>query len=70
MNPEIINLYIEQMLKEVTEGVKYRILLEAQLKYTEKLNADLAAKLKEAEAQIEKLNRKKIKEVNTSADNF
>jgi hypothetical protein len=69
MNPDLINLYIECLLKEVTEGVKSRILLETQMKYTEKMNAELQRQLKEAEAQIEKLNKKKSKEVNTS-DNF
>lgn len=66
MNPELVNIYIERLIKEVTEGVKSRILLETQLKFTEMLNADLQNKLKEAEAQLEKLNKKKNKEVNTS----
>lgn len=66
MNPELVNIYIERLIKEVTEGVKSRILLETQLKFTEMLNAELQNKLKEAEAQLEKLNKKKTKEVNTS----
>lgn len=66
MNAELVNIYIERLVKEVSEGVKTRILLETQLKFTEMLNADLQTKLKEAEAQLEKLNKKKNKEVNTS----
>lgn len=70
MNPEIVNIYIERLLNEVTEGVKARILLETQLKYTEMMNAQLQSNLKDAESQIEKLNKKKSKEVNTSAETF
>lgn len=66
MNPEIINLYIDRLLNEVTEGVKSRILLETQMKYTEMMNGQLQNKINELELQIEKLNKKKSKEVNTS----
>ena len=66
MNTELINLYIECLLKEVLEGVKSRILLETQLKYTEMINAQLQTKITELESQVEKINKKKPKEV----DNF
>lgn len=67
MNTDLINLYIDRLLNEVTEGVKSRILLETQMKYTEMMNAQLQAKIKELEVQLEKLNNKKSKkEVNTS----
>jgi len=66
MNPELINFYIERLLAEVTEGVKSRILLETQLKYTEMINSQLQTKITELESQVEKLNKKKSKEVNTS----
>lgn len=66
MNPELINIYIERLLNDVTEGVKTRILLETQLKFTELMNAQLQTKITELESQIEKLNKKKSKEVNTS----
>ena len=67
MNPEIVNIYIEKLINEVTEGVKSRILLETQLKYTEKINADLQLQLKELQIQQEK-QQKRInkKEVDTS----
>lgn len=70
MNPEIVNIYIERLLKEVEELTKNRLLTDTQLKYTEMLNAQLQSKVKQLEAEIEK-NSKKInkKEVNTS-DNF
>lgn len=73
MNPEIINMYIEQLLNEVSEGAKSRILLQTQLKYTESLNNLLKQKVTELEAQAEKQNKKtsKSKEVDTSSlDNF
>ena len=66
MNPELINLYIDRLLQEIQELTKNRLLIETQLKYTERMNSELQNKLKELEAQIEKLNKKKSKEVNTS----
>lgn len=66
MNAELINFYIECLLKEVSESAKSRILLETQLKYTEMINGQLQTKINELEAQLEKLNKKKSKEVSTS----
>jgi phage shock protein A len=66
MNPEIVNMYIERLLQEIQELTKNRLLIETQLRYTEKMNVEFQTKLKEAEVQIEKLNKKKSKEVNTS----
>jgi septal ring factor EnvC (AmiA/AmiB activator) len=65
-NPELINLYIENLMNEVTEGTKARVLLQTQLKYTELMNTQLQSKITELETQLEKLNKKKVKEV----DNF
>ena len=70
MNPEIVNIYIERLLNEVTEGVKARILLETQLKYTEMMNSKLQLKINELEIQVEKLNKKKSKEINTSTEKY
>lgn len=70
MNPEIVNIYIERLLNEVTEGVKARILLETQLKYTEIMNSKLQLKINELEIQVEKLNKKKSKEINTSTEKY
>ena len=66
MNPDLVNIYIERLLHEVGELTKTRILLDTQLKYTEMLNANLQRQLAEVQTQIEKLNKKKSKEVNTS----
>ena len=65
-NPELINLYIENLMNEVTEGTNARVLLQTQLKYTELMNTQLQSKITELETQLEKLNKKKVKEV----DNF
>lgn len=66
MNTDLVNIYIERLLNEITEGVKSRILLETQLKYTEGLNLQLKSKVEDLQSQVEKLNKKKSKEVNTS----
>ena len=66
MNPDLVNIYIERLLNEVSELTKTRILLDTQLKFTEMLNAGLQQQLNEVNLQVEKLNKKKLKEVNTS----
>ena len=66
MNPDLVNIYIDRLLNEVGELTKTRILLDTQLKYTEMLNANLSEQLKQFQSQIEKLNKKKSKEVDTS----
>jgi len=66
MDPEIVNIYIERLLNEVAEGAKSRILLETRLKYAESINNNLSVRIKELEEQIEKQNKRKQKEVNTS----
>jgi hypothetical protein len=65
-NPELINLYIENLINEITEGTKNRVLLQTQLKYTELINSQLQSKITDLEGQLEKLNKKTKKEV----DNF
>jgi predicted extracellular nuclease len=63
MNSDLINIYIENLLNEISEGAKSRVLLQTQLKYTELLNNQLQAKVTELETQLqsqqEKLNKKK-----------
>jgi hypothetical protein len=69
MNPEIVNIYIERLIKEIEELTKNRLLTDTQLKYTEMLNAQLQTRVKQLESELEKTNKKNKKEVNTS-DNF
>lgn len=81
MNPEFLNMYIEQLITEIGENAKSRILLQTQLRYTESVNGQLTGRISELENEIvnlqnqlqsqqEKLNKKKSKEVNTSDDQF
>lgn len=62
MNPELINMYIERLLNEIQETTKTRLLLETQLKFTEKMNGDLVNKIKSLEEQIEKQSKKQKKQ--------
>jgi len=66
MNPEIVNMYIERLLQEIQELTKNRLLVETQLRYTERMNAEFQNKITQLEQQVEKLNKKKLKEVPTS----
>ena len=67
MNPDLVNIYITRVLKEVEELTKNRLLVETQLQYTEQLNVSLSEKVKQLEEQLEKQNKKlNKKEVNTS----
>ena len=67
MNPDLVNIYITRILKEIEELTKNRLLVETQLQYTEQLNVSLSQKVKQLEDQLEKQNKKlNKKEVNTS----
>ena len=66
MNPEIVNMYIERLLQEISELTKNRLLVETQLRYIERMNAEFQNKISQLEQQVEKLNKKKLKEVPTS----
>lgn len=59
MNPEIVNLYIERLLREIEELNKNRLLVETQLRFTESLNVSFSEKIKSLESQLEKQNTKK-----------
>jgi phage shock protein A len=78
MNAELINFYIEKLLNEVIEGVKTRVLLETQLKYSEQINQKLQNELNEIKSEYEEYKtkqeninkRRKTKEADTSENNF
>ena len=69
MEVEFVNMYIERLVKEVEELTKSRLLNEARLNYIEFGNQKLIQKIEELEKLIEKQNKKKVKEVDTS-ENF
>lgn len=62
MNPELVNMYIERLLNEIQETTKTRLLLETQIKFTEKMNSELIEKLKQFEEQAEKQAKKQKKQ--------
>jgi hypothetical protein len=70
MEIEFVNAYIERMIQEIVELTKSRLLNEARLSYIESVNKKLLLKIEELESQIEKQNKRKIKEVNTSTEAF
>ena len=70
MDVEFVNAYMERLVQEVGELTKTRLLNEARLKYMESVNAKLLQQIQDLEKQIEKQNKKKTKEVNTSIEDF
>jgi hypothetical protein len=68
MEVEFVNAYIERLIQEVQELTKTKLLNEAKLKYMESVNTKLVRKTEELEKQIDKQNKKKTKEVNTSEE--
>jgi cell division protein FtsB len=66
MEVEFVNAYIERLIQEVQELTKTKLLNEAKLKYMESVNTKLVRKTEELEKQIDKQNKNKTKEVNTS----
>ena len=66
MEIEFVNMYIERLVKEVEELTKSRLLNEARLNYIESGNQKLIRKIEELEKLVEKQNKKKVKEVDTS----
>lgn len=70
MDVEFVNAYMERLVLEVGELTKTRLLNEARLKYMESVNTKLLQQIQDLEKQIEKQNKKKAKEVNTSIEDF
>jgi hypothetical protein len=66
MDNDFVNIYIEVIVKEVEELTKTRLLDTARFKYLELANQKLLQKIEELEKQLEKQNKKKKPEVDTS----
>ena len=66
MEVEFVNAYIERMIQEIVELTKSRLLNEARVSYIESVNKKLLLKIEELEKQIERQNKRKTKEVDTS----
>jgi len=68
MHPDFANFYILKLLKEIEESTKARLLLSAQVEYSEKIIIDLSERLKKADSVAAKKVSKK--EVDTSENTF
>jgi len=66
MEIEFVNMYIERLVKEIEELTKSRLLNEARNQYIDAANKKLLIKIEELEKQLEKQNKKKKPEVDTS----
>ncbi len=64
MHPDFAGFYIETLLKEIESLTKARLLLSAQIQYSEKIIVDLTDRLEKAEKSAAKKVMKK--EVDTS----
>lgn len=68
MDQIFVNTYIEKMSNRLGENIKQEILLQTQLEITQQLVAQLQKENADLLAQLEKLNKKTKKEVNTSTE--
>ena len=65
MGPEFVNIYIENLVKEMGELLKVKILLQTQLEMQQKITAELQVKIEALEkANADRVVKKK-KEDNT-----
>lgn len=65
MNSDLVNLYIEKLIFNLTELTKVNILQAAQLELQQKINADLARKVDQLD---EALNKAKAKTKKNETD--
>ena len=68
MNEVFVNKYIENLIKEITELNKTKLLLQTQLDIANKISSDLTEEIEKLKDQLD--NQKKKIEVDTSKDNF
>lgn len=62
MDNEFVNLYIETLLKEVTELTKSKILLQTHLDYVQKQNAVFGKQIQDLEAKLASKKSIKVKD--------
>lgn len=70
MNTDFINIYVERLLKEVSDYVKIKLLLETQLQYLEKANTTLAEELEKYKKADEKPSKKSQKTKEETSGEF
>lgn len=66
MEADLVNMYMQRLLKEVDELTKNRLLLETRLGFTEVQNVELSKRIEDLETQLEKQSKRTKKEVDTS----
>ena len=66
MDQLFINTYIEKMANRLGENVKSEILLQTQLELAQQLDTQIQKENADLLAQLEKINKKKKPEVDTS----
>ena len=59
MENEIVKFYIDKLVNEVTEQAKIKVLLAAQVDFYKSLSEQMAAKVQELEAALDKAKSKK-----------
>lgn len=70
METEFVNIYIERIVKEVEELTKSRLLNDSKIIYLESTIKRQNDRIDDLEKQLEKINKKKTREVDTSTDTF
>lgn len=58
MNPELVNIYIEKLILNLTELTKTNVLQAAQLELHQRINIELNKKVAELEEALDKVNSK------------
>ena len=58
-NPEMINLYVDNLVREMTELLKSKVLLNTQLEFLQKSHNSLVAEFETFKAQVEESNKPK-----------
>lgn len=58
MQSELVNIYIEKLILNLTELTKVNILQAAQLELQQKINADLAKKVAQLDEALDKAKSK------------
>lgn len=61
MNPELVNIYIEKLILNLTELTKTNVLQAAQLEMINRINNELNKRVQELEAALDKAKSKSKK---------
>lgn len=65
MGPEFYNLYVENLIKELGESLKMKIIIQTQLELQQKISSELQQRLEKYEKAEEKAAKKNKKDEST-----